>query len=422
MTAPRFVWRLATEWFRVKKDAVKLEQFWTTQETELKKFEKDHPETYGSPVATLPAPSLAMTPAPSTNPAPVVSTNATSSTPAPVVRTTPAPGPAPSPAPGPSQVPRPLPLPRRPATGSSPAPAAPPATKPVARPALKVMKCAPKYVNRFDPLQTKEDESEDSEDDAPYDEAGYSDDSEDKTVSKGKAKETGPDTIQVVKKRRAPPKKSDVLRDPPCPRCVQYKHQCHEQSGPGVACYVCAKYKMRCEMPNDGESSQPPAAPKAPKKPKKTAKAPPPPPAHTSMQLESTPASTAMAPPPPPANTSMRLESTPASTVMAPPPPPALTSTVIHVKPAPAPTAAEPSQKRAPKRKPAPDAAEKKAKKRKVVKTAEAVQSEDEDDVESPKSLGSFSLFIFIFTSFYFNRDLCRKTLREDREKAGNVV
>jgi type IV secretory pathway VirB10-like protein len=126
---------------------------------------------------------------------------------------------------------------------------------------------------------------------------------------------------------------------------------------------------MKCTLPSNQETPTPAtAAATVPTKSvlKKTAPAPPPNPAPSSSQLQSTPVPTS----------------------------------TIHVKPAPAPSTKEPSQKRAPKRKAAPDAAEKKttAKKRKVVKTPDAVHSDDEDDTESRKSLGSlFFIFLFLF-------------------------
>ena len=94
-------------------------------------------------------------------------------------------------------------------------------------------------------------------------------------VNKGKQKEGGagpkkprirvideilPDTPPAgeSEKRRAVPEKTDVRRVPACERCHNTKKPCFEQKGSSIACYNCAKLKMKC-IPQSDEGHQPPA-------------------------------------------------------------------------------------------------------------------------------------------------------------------
>src|SRR5271155_516127 len=54
-------------------------------------------------------------------------------------------------------------------------------------------------------------------------------------------------------KKRAVPERSEIRRIPPCKRCKRGKKNCVEQAGTGVACFGCAKLKMRCDPVSDDD-------------------------------------------------------------------------------------------------------------------------------------------------------------------------
>src|ERR1700678_996213 len=54
-------------------------------------------------------------------------------------------------------------------------------------------------------------------------------------------------------KKRAVPERSDIRRIPPCKKCKRGKKNCLEQVGSGVACFGCAKLKMRCDPVSDDD-------------------------------------------------------------------------------------------------------------------------------------------------------------------------
>src|SRR6202522_3961711 len=54
-------------------------------------------------------------------------------------------------------------------------------------------------------------------------------------------------------KKRPLPESSEIHRIPPCKRCKRGKKNCVEQAGMGVACFGCAKLKMRCDPVSDDD-------------------------------------------------------------------------------------------------------------------------------------------------------------------------
>src|SRR5271168_3093845 len=54
-------------------------------------------------------------------------------------------------------------------------------------------------------------------------------------------------------KKRAVPERSEIPRIPPCKKCKRGKKNCVEQVGSGVACFGCAKLKMRCDPVSDDD-------------------------------------------------------------------------------------------------------------------------------------------------------------------------
>src|SRR5271155_4609820 len=54
-------------------------------------------------------------------------------------------------------------------------------------------------------------------------------------------------------KKRVVPERSEIRRIPPCKRCKRGKKNCVEQVGSGVACFGCAKLKMRCDPMSDDD-------------------------------------------------------------------------------------------------------------------------------------------------------------------------
>src|SRR6202522_2135507 len=67
-------------------------------------------------------------------------------------------------------------------------------------------------------------------------------------------------------KKRPGPERSEIYRIPACKRCKRGKKNCVEQAGTGVACFGCAKLKMRCDPVSDDDeddynSRKPPLTP-----------------------------------------------------------------------------------------------------------------------------------------------------------------
>src|SRR6202789_2842906 len=54
-------------------------------------------------------------------------------------------------------------------------------------------------------------------------------------------------------KKRPVPESSEIHRIPACKRCKRAKKNCVEQAGTGVACFGCAKLKMRCDPVSDDD-------------------------------------------------------------------------------------------------------------------------------------------------------------------------
>src|SRR6202522_1425391 len=54
-------------------------------------------------------------------------------------------------------------------------------------------------------------------------------------------------------KKRLGPERSEIRRIPACKRCKRGKKNCVEQAGTGVACFGCAKLKMRCDPVSDDD-------------------------------------------------------------------------------------------------------------------------------------------------------------------------
>src|SRR5271155_3688545 len=54
-------------------------------------------------------------------------------------------------------------------------------------------------------------------------------------------------------KKRPGPERSEIHRIPACKRCKRGKKNCVEQAGTGVACFGCAKLKMRCDPVSDDD-------------------------------------------------------------------------------------------------------------------------------------------------------------------------
>src|SRR6202522_4299040 len=54
-------------------------------------------------------------------------------------------------------------------------------------------------------------------------------------------------------KKRPVPERSEIYRIPACKRCKRGKKNCVEQAGTGVACFGCAKLKMRCDPVRDDD-------------------------------------------------------------------------------------------------------------------------------------------------------------------------
>src|SRR5271155_1987392 len=306
---PRFIWRVTRAWHPVKNDEEGLKILWAGQQKLLEAFDLQFPDQR-QPALTVP-PALPTLPALQARPAPP--TQALTITPA----ISPLAGPAPipiSPAQftNPSRTAKPTPAISHPVAipvshgpvGLPPAPPKPtqfehsqlqPGTsaKPrvVAPPSRSP---SPRYINRFAVLNRDEDADDADESPAPV------------NVDKGKGKEVvrGAKKLPVVKvqrrklanpkpalpektqgeevpeitqrqvvpektqgqavpapertqpdgeKKRAVPERSEIHRIPPCKRCKRGKKNCVEQVGSGVACFGCAKLKMRCDPVSDDD-------------------------------------------------------------------------------------------------------------------------------------------------------------------------
>src|ERR1700678_1785727 len=161
----------------------------------------------------------------------------------------------------------------QPGTSAKPRVVAPPSRSP-----------SPRYINRFAVLNWDEDADDADESPAPV------------NVDKGKGKEVvrEAEKLPVVKvqrrklanpkpalpwktqedvpektqgqavpapaktqpdgeKKRPVPESSEIHRIPACKRCKRAKRNCVEQAGTGVACFGCAKLKMRCDPVSDDD-------------------------------------------------------------------------------------------------------------------------------------------------------------------------
>ena len=54
-----------------------------------------------------------------------------------------------------------------------------------------------------------------------------------------------------LEKKRALPESNGVPRNLACQRCQKSKKNCVEQKGLSLACYPCAKLKMKCDPAAD---------------------------------------------------------------------------------------------------------------------------------------------------------------------------
>src|SRR5271168_2048687 len=314
---PRFIWRVTRAWHPVKNDEEGLKILWAGQQKLLEAFDLQFPDqrqpalTVPPALPTLPAlparprqPALTVPPALPTLPAlqarPAPPTEALTITPAisppagpapipisPAQFTNPSrtakPTPAISPIPvsrGPVGLPPARPKPTQfehsqlqPGTSAKPRVVAPPSWSP-----------SPRYINRFAVLNRDEDADDADESPALV------------NVDKGKGKEVvrEAEKLPVVKvqrrklanpkpalpwktqgevpektqgqalpapektqpdgeKKRPVPESSEIHRIPACKRCKRGKKNCVEQAGTGVACFGCAKLKMRCDPVSDDD-------------------------------------------------------------------------------------------------------------------------------------------------------------------------
>ena len=81
--------------------------------------------------------------------------------------------------------------------------------------------------------------------------------------------------VAELEKKRALPESNGVLRNPACQRCQKTKKTCVEQKGSSLACYPCAKLKMKCDPATDSLAPSLPApgvGPSTSQKPSKKAK------------------------------------------------------------------------------------------------------------------------------------------------------
>src|SRR5271155_5689077 len=290
---PRFIWRVTRAWHPVKNDEEGLKILWAGQQKLLEAFDLQFPDqrqpalTVPPALPTLlalqarPAPpteALTITPAisPPAGPGPIPISPAQFTNPSRTAKPTPAIShPVAIPVSrGPVGLPPAPPKPTQfehsqlqPGTSAKPRVVAPPSRSP-----------SPRYINQFAVLNRDEDADDADESPAPV------------NVDKGKGKEVvrEAEKLPVVKvqrrklanpkpalpwktqedvpektqgqavpapektqpdgeKKRPVPESSEIHRIPACKRCKRGKKNCVEQAGTGVACFGCAKLKMRCD-------------------------------------------------------------------------------------------------------------------------------------------------------------------------------
>src|ERR1700678_540843 len=297
---PQFIWRVTRAWHPVKNDEEGLKNLWAGQQKLLEAFDLQFPDqrqpalTVPPALPTLPAlqarpapptEALTITPAisPPAGPAPIPISPAQFTNPSRTAKPTPAISPIPV-SRGPVGLPPARPKPTQfehsqlqpgTSTGTSAKPrvVAPPSRSP-----------SPRYINRFAVLNRDEDADDADESPAPV------------NVDKGKGKEVvrEAEKLPVVKvqrrklanpkpalpwktqedvpektqgqavpapeksqpdgeKKRPVPESSEIHRIPACKRCKRTKKNCVEQAGTGVACFGCAKLKMRCDPVSDDD-------------------------------------------------------------------------------------------------------------------------------------------------------------------------
>src|ERR1700678_4581057 len=293
---PRFIWRVTRAWHPVKNDEEGLKILWAGQQKLLEALALQFPDqrqpalTVPPALPTLPAlqarpapptEALTITPAisPPAGPAPIPISPAQFTNPSRTAKPTPAISPIPV-SRGPVGLPPARPKPTQfehsqlqPGTSAKPRVVAPPSRSP-----------SPRYINRFAVLNRDEDADDADESPAPV------------NVDKGKGKEVvrEAEKLSVVKvqrrklanpkpalswktqedvpektqgqavpapektqpdgeKKRPVPESSEIHRIPACKRCKRTKKNCVEQAGTGVACFGCAKLKMRCDPVRDDD-------------------------------------------------------------------------------------------------------------------------------------------------------------------------
>src|SRR6202789_3041856 len=298
---PRFIWRVTRAWHPVKNDEEGLKILWAGQQKLLEAFDLQFPDqrqpalTVPPALPTLPAlqarpapptEALTITPAisPPAGPAPIPISPAQFTNPSRTAKPTPAISPIPV-SRGPVGLPPARPKPTQfehsqlqpgtsVGTSAKPRVVAPPSRSP-----------SPRYINRFAVLNRDEEADDADESPAPV------------NVDKGKGKEVvrGAKKLPVVKvqrrklanpkpallwktqgeevpektqgqavpapektqpdgeKKRPVPESSEIHRIPACKRCKRTKKNCVEQAGTGVACFGCAKLKMRCDPVSDDD-------------------------------------------------------------------------------------------------------------------------------------------------------------------------
>src|ERR1700678_1101862 len=275
---PRFIWRVTRAWHPVKNDQEGLKNLWAEQQKLLEAFDLQFPDqrqpalTVPPALPTLPAlqarpapptEALTITPAisPPAGPAPIPISPAQFTNPSRTAKPTPAISPIPV-SRGPVGLPPARPKPTSQlqpgtsaGTSAKPRVVAPPSRSP-----------SPRYINRFAVLNRDEDADDADESPAP--------------VNKGKGKEVvrggqkpapwktqgdvpentqgqavpAPEKSQPDgEKKRPVPESSEIHRIPACKRCKRTKKNCVEQAGTGVACFGCAKLKMRCDPVSDDD-------------------------------------------------------------------------------------------------------------------------------------------------------------------------
>src|ERR1700678_2919298 len=294
---PRFIWRVTRAWHPVKNDEEGLKILWAGQQKLLEAFDLQFPDqrqpalTDPPALPTLPAlqarpapptQALTITPAisPPAGPAPIPISPAQFTNPSRTAKPTPAIShlvaiPVSR---GPLGLPPAPPKPTQfehsrlqPGTSAKPRVVAPPSRSP-----------SPRYINRFAVLNRDEDADDADESPALV------------NIDKGKGKEVvrEAEKLPVVKvqrrksanpkpalpwktqgdvpektqgqavpapektqpdgeKKRPVPESSEIHRIPACKRCKRTKKNCVEQAVRGVACFGCAKLKMRCDPVSD---------------------------------------------------------------------------------------------------------------------------------------------------------------------------